>query len=85
MDIIYVMMLVFMTGLFCVISFLVGILSTQSKNKINLNPIEAYKEYKEIKKQKEEYNLEQRQLAVMMENINKYDGTPIGQIDIPIE
>lgn len=85
MDIIYVMMLVFMTGLFCVISFLVGVLSTQSKNKINLNPIEAYKEHKEIKKQKEEYDLEQRQLAVMTDNINRYDGTPTGQIDIPIE
>lgn len=85
MDTIYVIMLVFMTGLFCVLSFLVGVLSTQTKNKINLNPVEAYKEHKEIKKQKEEYDLEHRQLEVMMENIENYDGTPTGQRDIPIE
>lgn len=85
MDIIYVIMLVFMTGLFCVISFLVGVLSVSGKNKINLNPIEAYKEHKEIKKQTDEYNLEQRQLATMIDNINNYDGTPVGQKDIPNE
>ena len=66
-------------------SIIFGTLVAQSKNKINLNPIEAYKEHKEIEKQKEEYDLEQRQLAVMMDNINRYDGTPTGQIDIPIE
>lgn len=55
------------------------------KNKINLNPIEAYKEHKEIKKQADEYNLEQRQLATMMDNINNYDGTSTGQKDIPNE
>lgn len=85
MDIIYVIMLVFMTGLFCVLSFLVGVLSAQGKNKINLNPIEAYKEHKEEKRQQEEYDLEQRQLATMMENIEIYNGTPIGQKDIPNE
>lgn len=85
MEIIYVMMLVFMTGLFCVLSFLVGVLSVMGKNKINLNPIEAYKEHKEIKKQADEYNLEQRQLATMMDNINNYDGTSTGQKDIPNE
>ena len=85
MEIIYVIMLVFMTGLFCVLSFLVGVLSVMGKNKINLNPIEAYKEHKEIKKQADEYNLEQRQLATMMDNINNYDGTSTGQKDIPNE
>ena len=85
MDIIYVILLVFMTGSFCIISFLVGILSTINKNKINLNPIKAYKEYKDTKKQEQEANLEQRQIATMLENINIYDGTPIGQRDIPNE
>lgn len=85
MDTTYVIMLVFMTGLFCVLSFLVGVLTAQEKNKINLNPIEVYKEHKEEKKQKDEYDLKQRQIATMMENIEKYDGTPIGQKDIPNE
>lgn len=82
MDIIYVIMLVFMTGIFCVISFLVG---AGRNNKVNLNPVEAYKEHKEEKKQQAEYNLEQRQLAIMMENIETYDGTATGQKDIPNE
>lgn len=83
MDIIYVIMLVFMTGSFCVISFLIG--AGINNSKVKLNPIEAYKEHKEQKEQKEIYDLEQRQLATMMRNINRYDGTPIGQEDIPNE
>lgn len=85
MDIVYVIMLVFMTGLFCVLSFVVGALSVQGKSRINLNPIKAYKEQQEEKRQQAEYDLEQRQLATMMENIENYDGTPIGQRDIPNE
>ena len=83
MDIIYVIMLVFMTGSFCVISFLAGVFTMMGRSKINLNPIEAYKERKEQKVQKEEYDLEQRQIATMMRNIDRYDGTPRGQEDVP--
>lgn len=79
MDIIYVIMLVFMTGSFCVISFLIG----AGKTKVNLNPIEAVKEHMEMKKEQEKYELEQKQNAVMMENINNYSGSSLGQIDIP--
>lgn len=84
MNIIYVIMLVFMTGSFCVLSFLVGVLSSLGR-KINLNPIENYKEQKEIKKQIRINDLEQRQVATMMENIDNYDGTSTGQKDIPNE
>lgn len=82
MDIIYVIMLVFMTGSFCVISFLIG---AGRNNKVNLNPVEAYKEHKEIKEQIKTNNLTQKQVAVMMENIDNYDGTATGQKDIPNE
>lgn len=85
MDIIYVIMLVFMTGSFCVLSFLVGMLGSFGKNKVNLNPVKAYKEHKEQEKQKEAYDLEQRQLATMLRNIERYDGSPLGQEDIPNE
>ena len=85
MDIIYVIMLVFMTGSFCVMSFIVGMLSIEGRRKINLNPIEAYKEHKEQKEQKEAYDLEQRQLATMLRNIDRYDGSSLGQEDIPID
>lgn len=84
MNIIYVIMLVFMTGSFCVLSFLVGVLSSLGR-KINLNPIENYKEHKEIKKQIRINDLDQRQIATMMENIDNYDGTSTGQKDIPNE
>lgn len=84
MNIIYVIMLVFMTGSFCVLSFLVGVLSSLGR-KINLNPIEKYKEHKEIKEQIRINDLEQRQIATMIENIDNYDGTPTGQKDIPNE
>ena len=84
MNIIYVIMLVFMTGSFCVLSFLVGVLSSLGR-KIILNPIENYKEHKEIKEQIRINDLEQRQVATMMENIDNYDGTSTGQKDIPNE
>lgn len=84
MNIIYVIMLVFMTGSFCVLSFLVGVLSSLGR-KINLNPIENYKEQKEIKEQIRINDLEQRQVATMIENIDNYDGTSTGQKDIPNE
>ena len=83
MDIIYVIMLVFMTGNFCIISFLLG--AGRNNRRINLNPVETYKEHKKQKKQKAAYDLGQRQLATMLRNIEKYDGTPIGQEDIPNE
>lgn len=80
MDIIYVIMLVFMTGSFCIISFLIG-----NNKKMSLNPIQNYKEHKEIQKRKEESDLKSRQIKTMLENIDRYDGTSIGQRDIPVE
>lgn len=85
MDIIYVIMLVFMTGSFCVVSFLVGMLGSYGKSKMNLNPIKAYKEHKEQNEQNKAYDLEQRQLATMLRNIDRYDGSSLGQEDIPNE
>ena len=86
MDIINVLMLVFMTGIFCILSFVVGVLSVlgrSNNNKVKLNPIEAYKENKEKKEQIKENDLKQKQLSVMLDNINNYDGTPRGQKAIP--
>ncbi|MBQ8043418.1 MAG: hypothetical protein IJ272_04640 [Clostridia bacterium] len=85
MDIIYVIMLVFMTGSFCVISFLIGAGRGNGRTRINLNPIEAYKEHKEQKEQDKAWDLKQRQLAAEYRNIDRYDGTSRGQEDIPNE
>lgn len=82
MDIFYVLMLVFMTGIFCIVSFSIG---TGTKNKVNFNPVEVYKEHKVEKEQTKINNLTQKQIATMIENIDNYDGTSIGQKDIPNE
>lgn len=84
MDIIYVMMLVVMTGFFCVLSFAIGVFSVFGR-KTNLNPIETFKEQKGIKEQTKISDLNRRQFATMMENINTYDGSSTGQKDIPNE
>lgn len=85
MNIIYVIMLVLMTGFFCIISFIAGAITALCKDRVNLNPIHVYKEKKEIQEQKEKRDLEQRQISTMLENIENYDGTSLGQKDIPIE
>lgn len=81
MDIIYVIMLVFMTGSFCIMSFLIG----SNSKKVSLNPIQSYKEHKEVQKKKTEADLKARQTKTMLENIDRYDGTSLGQRDIPTE
>lgn len=82
MEIFYVLMLVFTTGIFCIISFSIG---AGTKNKVNLNPLEVYKERKVEKEQTKINSLTQKQIATMIENIDNYDGTSIGQKDIPNE
>lgn len=84
MDVICVMMLVFITGFFCVLCFAIGVFCASGR-KINLNPIETFKENKETKEQNQINDLERRQFATMMENINVYDGSSTGQKDIPNE
>lgn len=81
MDIIYVIMLVFMTGSFCIISFLIG----SNSKRMTFNPIQNYKEHKEIQRKKVEADLKTRQTKTMLENIDRYDGTSLGQKDIPTE
>ena len=44
----------------------------------NLNPVKAIEEYKETK----EYKENQERFNTMLDNINNYDGTGIGQRDI---
>ncbi len=82
--------LVFIVGVLNLLSFYVG---TKSKNKnietkeIQINPIKAYKTYKENKElneEKEKFIKEQEQTRIMIENIENYDGTEMGQKDIPV-
>ena len=88
MNIVIVFILISLTGMLCIISFSIGVFSAELR-KINLNPIETYKEQKKEKKIQEDSirqnELETRQLKTMMENIENYDGTSLGQKDIPNE
>lgn len=49
----------------------------------NLNPITHIKEKIEEKEFREQQNEEQEKIEIMLENIERYDGTEIGQKDIP--
>ena len=58
-----------------------------NNKEIQINPMKVYKKYKEEKKQdeeKEKFVKEQEQTKIMIENIENYDGTGMGQKDIPV-
>ena len=71
---------------FNLFSVLVGAIIGQKTAKgreIKLNPIKAIKEeIKESKVSKEE-NLRKRRIDTMLQNIDSYDGTGLGQKQIP--
>lgn len=74
--------------LFLLVGFYLGSIRQQNKqdntNTLptikmpNLNPLNVYKE----KKEKEELEQAQKELNIMMENINNYDGTSNHQQDV---
>lgn len=70
------------------IMFLLGIFSSKFLNGNikpikTINPVEIIKESKKVKKQKEQEELKRKQLAVLYDNINNYDGSNLGQKEIP--
>lgn len=71
---------------FNMFSILIGIVLGQKLSKgreIKLNPVKAIKEeIKENKVAKEE-NLRKRKIDTMLQNIDSYDGTGLGQKQIP--
>lgn len=82
--------LVFIVGTLNLLSFYLGS-KTKNQNmnnkEIQINPMKVYKKYKEEKRQdeeKEKFIKEQEQTKIMIENIENYDGTGMGQKDIPV-
>lgn len=82
--------LVFIVGALNLLSFYLGS-KTKNQNmnnkEIQINPMKVYKKYKEEKRQdeeKEKFIKEQEQTKIMIENIENYDGTGMGQKDIPV-
>jgi hypothetical protein len=70
-------------GIFNLLAFLVGVKTAQKVQKNETieipNPIKIIEDVKEQKEQK----IKQQAIDVMLENIDNYDGTDIGQKDIP--
>ena len=68
-----------------VVCFFVGAKIGQTVNKgeplktPTINPLQIYQEHQE----KKEADREQQKINAIMENIERYDGTSNGQIDIP--
>lgn len=73
-------------GVFILFSFVIGVRIGQKLNNnepIRLNPIRAIDEYKEEKEVKRQIKETETKLNVMLDNIDSYDGTGLGQKDIP--
>lgn len=73
-------------GVFILLSFVIGVRIGQKVNNdepIRLNPIRAIDEYKEEKEVKRQIKETETKLNVMLDNIDTYDGTGLGQKDIP--
>lgn len=73
-------------GVFILFSFVIGVRIGQKVNNdepIRLNPIRAIDEYKEEKEVKRQIKETETKLNVMLDNIDSYDGTGLGQKDIP--
>ena len=79
-------LIILATGFICLLSFYMGLKSGNKEpiEPIKIpNPIKKYQEYKEVQKENKQQQREQQILDVNMENINNYDGTSLGQKDIP--
>ena len=73
------------TGLLCILSFVIGARVGQKSVKSDeiklpsINPVKIINEMNESREQKKE----QERYKIIAENIDNYDGTSIGQKDVP--
>ena len=76
-------------GVFLIVSFVIGARVGQKVAKgeeVKLempNPIKAIQEHKEINEEKREAEKELEILDIIADNIDNYDGTGLGQKEIP--
>ena len=72
-------------GVFILVAFTLGIVLGQKLNKgeeIKVNPVEIVQEKVEEYKEKKESKISQEELDTMLKNIDNYDGSSIGQLEI---
>lgn len=83
---ILIISLVAITGASNILCFLIGASVRQKVDKgeevklPNVNPVDMYHEHKD----KEEKKLKANQREVLLRNIERYNGTSLGQEDIPM-
>lgn len=76
--------LILVMGVMNLLAFLIGARTAQKAQLgeeielPNINPVKVYEEHME----RIQANKEQQELNTMLENINNYDGTPLGQKDV---
>ena len=79
-------LLILVIGLINVLCFFLGakvgqkVINQEPIELPKINPIEAHREYRANKEQQKE----QERYQTMLDNINNYNGTSLGQKDIPI-
>lgn len=77
--------LVLTVGAMCIVSFTVGakvgqkVVKGEDIKVPTINPLQAYREHEERREAKKE----QDRLDVILQNIESYDGTSVGQRDVP--
>lgn len=72
----------------CILSFVIGAMIGQRAQKgkdITINPVKAIKEEIKESKEKKQEDLKIRQMNTMLKNIDNYDGSGMGQTEIPKE
>lgn len=72
----------------CILSFVIGAMIGQRAQKgkdITINPVKAIKEEIKETKEKKQEDLKIRQINTMLKNIDNYDGSGMGQTEIPKE
>lgn len=73
-------------GIMNILCFFIGARVGQKvirQEKIELNPIKAINKAKEENREKKEKELEDEYIKTIMHNIDNYNGTSLGQKDIP--
>ena len=77
--------LVLTVGAMCIVCFVIGarvgqkVVKGEDIKLPNINPLEAYKQHES----KREQQKEQDRINTILKNIDSYDGTGIGQEDVP--
>lgn len=82
-------LIILATGIICLLSFYMGLKANNNESKSGeikiptINPIKKIQGHKERIKESKREQLEREILETNLENINNYDGTSLGQKDIP--